>query len=330
MAFWSWSKTAANNASADGTINWAEGQAPSSVNDSARAMMARAAEYRDDTAGNLLTAGTSTAYTLTTNQVFDTFAHMDGQELSFIIHANNGAAPTLNVDGLGAIALYADGNAIPAATLISGSVYTAVYRNASSQWRLKSFFVNPYNVPIGGGMIYFGATVPNASFAFPNGAAISRATYATLFALIGTTHGSGDGSTTFNLPDLTGRVPAMKEAVATRLTTAVGGVDGATLGAAGGSQSSTLVSANLPPQTPAGTLSSITSTTPDFMSNANHAVAAVGNPGTPIGFGFTTNPTIGAVSSTGTFTGTAFAGQISTPVRTVQPTMICNYIMRII
>jgi microcystin-dependent protein len=37
-----------------------------------------------------------------------------------------------------------------------------------------------------------------------NGAAVSRTTYATLFAAISTTHGVGDGSTTFNLPDLRG------------------------------------------------------------------------------------------------------------------------------
>jgi microcystin-dependent protein len=39
------------------------------------------------------------------------------------------------------------------------------------------------------------------------GAAVSRVTYATLYALIGTTYGVGDGSTTFNLPDLRGRMP---------------------------------------------------------------------------------------------------------------------------
>jgi len=40
-----------------------------------------------------------------------------------------------------------------------------------------------------------------------NGAAVSRTTYADLFAVIGTTHGIGDNSTTFNLPDSSGRVP---------------------------------------------------------------------------------------------------------------------------
>lgn len=40
-----------------------------------------------------------------------------------------------------------------------------------------------------------------------DGAAVSRTTYSTLFSIYGTTFGSGDGSTTFNLPDLRGRVP---------------------------------------------------------------------------------------------------------------------------
>jgi len=76
MAFWSWSKAPAGNATADPTINWAEGQSPSSVNDSARAMMARVAEWRDDVSGGITSGNTSTAYTLTSNQGFDTLAHM--------------------------------------------------------------------------------------------------------------------------------------------------------------------------------------------------------------------------------------------------------------
>ena len=39
-----------------------------------------------------------------------------------------------------------------------------------------------------------------------NGATVSRATYADLFAVIGTTHGAGDGSTTFRLPNVTSRL----------------------------------------------------------------------------------------------------------------------------
>lgn len=142
LPFYNWSTTAASNATSDSTVNWQEGQAPSTVNDSARNMMASAAAYRNDTSGQLVTGGTSTAYTLTTNQVFDTLAHMDGQELSFYVHATNGASPTLNVDGLGAKTLVIDGSAtvVPTGALVAGANYTAVYVNSVSAWRLKNFY----------------------------------------------------------------------------------------------------------------------------------------------------------------------------------------------
>ena len=76
MSFWKWSRSASSNATADGSINWAEGMAPSAVNDSARAMMAAAAKFRDDISGSLGTSGTSTAYTVSSNQIFDTLAHL--------------------------------------------------------------------------------------------------------------------------------------------------------------------------------------------------------------------------------------------------------------
>ena len=53
MTLYKWSQTASADATADSTINWAEGQAPSSVNDSARAMMAATAKFRDDIAGSV-------------------------------------------------------------------------------------------------------------------------------------------------------------------------------------------------------------------------------------------------------------------------------------
>jgi len=53
-------------------------------------------------------------------------------------------------------------------------------------------------------------TLPSASWLICNGAAISRTTYSALFTLIGTTYGAGDGSTTFNIPDLRGNVPVGK------------------------------------------------------------------------------------------------------------------------
>lgn len=101
-----------------------------------------------------------------------------------------------------------------------------------------------------------GLLAPYAGSAAPSGwllcygQAVSRTTYSRLFAAIGTTYGVGDGSTTFNLPDLRGRVAAgldnMGGTAASRLTTANGGVDGLTLGAAGGTDSVTLTTAQIP------------------------------------------------------------------------------------
>lgn len=96
---------------------------------------------------------------------------------------------------------------------------------------------------------FAGSTAPTG-FLLCYGQAVSRTTYAALFATIGTTFGAGDGSTTFNVPDLRGRTLADKDdmggSAASRLTTAAGGVDGATLGASGGAQTHTLTAAQLP------------------------------------------------------------------------------------
>src|SRR3954453_23077391 len=102
MTLYKWSQTASADANADSTINWAEGQSPSSVNESARAMMAATAKYRDDIAGAIVTGGTSTAFTVSSYQVFDTLAHMNGAMIAFTPHITNGATVTLNVDSLGA------------------------------------------------------------------------------------------------------------------------------------------------------------------------------------------------------------------------------------
>lgn len=107
---------------------------------------------------------------------------------------------------------------------------------------------------------FAGVVLPFAGSAAPSGfllcagQAVSRTTYAALFAIIGTTYGTGNGTTTFNLPDLRGRAVAgvdnMGGSAAGRLTTAAGGVNAATLGAAGGSSVHTLTQAQLPAVAP--------------------------------------------------------------------------------
>jgi hypothetical protein len=230
MSFWKWSRTAANNATADGSINWAEGQAPSTVNDSARAMMAAASKYRDDVAGAIATAGSASAYTLASFQVFDTLAHMDGAMIAFTAHAGNAGACTLNVDGLGAKPLRsAPSTELLAGMLVAGTPYAATYYNVSGEWILRGLTGAP-GIPLGVALPYFGVTAPASAFALPFGQAISRTTYVNLFNLIATTYGAGDGSTTFNLPDLRGYLLAGKDdmggAAASRNTAGASGIDG--------------------------------------------------------------------------------------------------------
>src|SRR5260370_28454161 len=90
MPFYLWSKSAASNGNSDPSINYLEGMPPAQLNDSGRAEMARLAEYRDDTSGLLLTAGTSTAYTVTTNQGLPATPN-DGQLIVVTFHTGNGA-----------------------------------------------------------------------------------------------------------------------------------------------------------------------------------------------------------------------------------------------
>jgi hypothetical protein len=137
MTLFTWSQTAATNATADATINWAEGMAPSAVNNSARAMMAAAAKYRDDQSGNLVTGGTSTAYTLTTNQVHT--ALTDGIKVTARLSATNGASPTLAVDGLTAKQIRSvSGTNIGTGVMLSGSVWSFVYDSSDDAWIVHS------------------------------------------------------------------------------------------------------------------------------------------------------------------------------------------------
>ena len=58
---------------------------------------------------------------------------------------------------------------------------------------------------------FTGTTAPNGSFILPFDQAISRTIYAAYFAMVGTTYGAGDGSTTFHVIDKRGRFSAGKD-----------------------------------------------------------------------------------------------------------------------
>lgn len=94
-----WAETDASN-NATPPNGWPEGMNPSDVNNAARANMGAIKRLYDRQNLVLTTGGTSTAYTLT-NAVAQA-AYYAGERASFIVNATCGAAPTLNIDGLGA------------------------------------------------------------------------------------------------------------------------------------------------------------------------------------------------------------------------------------
>jgi microcystin-dependent protein len=341
MTFYKWSQVANNDATADSTINWAEGQAPSSINDSARAMMAASAKYRDDISGAIVTTGTSTAYLVSSYQAFDTLAHLSGQMIAFTPHVTNaGTACTLNVDSLTAKPLRSAPNVeLSAGTIIQGTPYLALYNNADGAFYLHGIYGNPYSIPIGGSIEYWLSTAPNSSFAFPFGQAISRTTYATLFTGMGTTHGAGDGSTTFNLPDVRGRVTACPDQLpgsgdANRLTG--GNMSGRlAVGGSGGEATHALIGGEIPTLTSTVTTSgTLTGSTTgnvvvgqitDFLAAGGNAIVKPN--------GFTTAPVSVSGSMTGSATtaGTGGAGGgVASGHNVIQPTILCNKIIRII
>lgn len=95
-------------------------------------------------------------------------------------------------------------------------------------------------IPVGMVMLYADEYLPaSAPFLWCNGAAVSRTTYANLFNVIGTTYGSGDGSTTFNVPDTRGRT-IINQGTGSGLTER-------TIGQTGGSERHVLTLDQLPP-----------------------------------------------------------------------------------
>lgn len=95
-------------------------------------------------------------------------------------------------------------------------------------------------LPVGIIQPFAGSVAPSSSWLFCQGQAVSRSTYASLFSVIGTAYGAGDGSTTFNLPNLQGRIPVGRDTGQTEFDV---------LGETGGAKTHTLVVGEMPSHT---------------------------------------------------------------------------------
>ncbi|MCE1184471.1 MAG: tail fiber protein [Rhodocyclales bacterium] len=125
-----------------------------------------------------------------------------GQRFRVSFHAGATGASTMNLNGLGARLLkqYDYTGAKVSAVIAAGQLVDVEYDGTDFVLLdpLPGFSVQPGEVQ------FFAMSTPPAGYLKANGAAISRTTYAALFAVIGTTFGAGDGATTFTLPDLRG------------------------------------------------------------------------------------------------------------------------------
>ena len=155
-------------------------------------------------------------------------------------------------------------------------------------------------------------SVPPSGHLLCNGQAVSRTTYSSLFSILGTTFGSGDGSTTFNLPNYADRMPIGAGTIAS------------SVGASGGSATTALSVSNLPSHNHSASVSDPghQHTIPIQGGNGsvNGANSLVGSPGQDTG-----RVTESAGTGISVSVGSTGSG---TPATTISPYLGINFIIK--
>ncbi len=129
MSIFDWSTTPGSNGNSDADINFQENQAPSTVNDSARSLMARLKYWALMLGGATTQGGSSNAYTLTTGESLSAYAA--GMRFLWSPNADSTGDVTLNVDTIGAKKVYMpDGTRAGSGDLDADSLYDVVYQTA--------------------------------------------------------------------------------------------------------------------------------------------------------------------------------------------------------
>lgn len=209
--------------------------------------------------------------------------------------------------------------------------------NALKQWAGDLATVEYVGVPPGSVFPFAGSSAP-AGYLLCAGQPVSRTTYARLFTAIGSTYGNGDGSTTFNVPDLRGRAPYgqdnMGGAAAQRITASSGNFDGTVLGSAGGNQAgTTTITQGMLPNVNLSSaslgVSASTSGIANFCEPANECGAGDSNlvvSGTLSATAPTTN--FFALTTSASISGSVPLGGSGTPTPIIANALIMTYIIK--
>lgn len=189
----------------------------------------------------------------------------------------------------------------------------------------------PGLIPVGGSLQWWTDTLPSmpgVTYGWLNGQAVSRTTYAALFALLGTTYGAGDGTTTFNLPDtrdnvLVGSGDMGATAAVNRITNFVS----TTLGNLFGTCLHLLTTGEMPAHSHTATS---TVTDPGHTHSVPSGASSTG-PYDVNGAGQRyANPQTTGSSTTGVTVATSNANTGGgASHNNVQPSIVCNHVMRI-
>lgn len=218
-----WSSTASSNQPQGSTT------LGSGLDDNLRAIQAAIRSLNEPLSS---VAGTNTITATQSNIT----AYYNGQRVRFVPANTNTGAATINISSLGAKSIFLNGAALVGYEIRKNCPVDLYYDG--TQFNILGGAHGGDGVPVGAIKDRGAATLPNG-YLLCDGSAVSRTTYADLFAVIATTWGVGDGSTTFNLPNL-GR----------RVTVGSGGSGTSTLantvGSTGGEETHTLVISEVP------------------------------------------------------------------------------------
>ena len=276
---------------------------------------------------------------ITTGQIFASGDQVTAQKLIDIASNATFTSALATTDNstltLGSGKLKVADTGITATQLATDSVITAKIQNgAVTAAKLDSAAVSVL-MPTGSIMSFAGASAPTG-YLLCDGAAIARQASGSdtaLFTLLGETYGAGDGSSTYNIPDLRGRVIAGQDDMggpsANRLTGLTGGVNGDTLGGSGGDETHGLTQAEMPAHRHLSVHGPLTSNVPyyyDHPSGSALTGAFGGGTADDAVRESYTKVTGGTAGENGT--NTSLSNYSNTSHNNVQPTFILNYIIK--